>query len=155
MATRLNILRRHSESGTVTGTWGKSGRPFDYNWDDRDHRINGRISFVCSEVHPVEQALEDIFSECHREIIKKYPHITLDVCDVPFSAKYSKKKGVTDLKVHLVYDKGVVSTLNDCVAEVSEIIGQEINAGELGDKEIEQGLNVFQIDGCTFVIEQE
>lgn len=150
MATKLKIDRRHCESGSVEGTWGKSSIPVDYSWNSHELWINGRCN---PEEHPLEEKVREIFEECHEEIRRKYPTLRSDkdIWDVPFTADFDRKNGVSNLVISITFDKGSVGTLSECLEDLDEA-GLTVNPRERGLVELVEGENRFSVDGCEFVV---
>lgn len=100
----LTITRRNSESGSIEGTIKtKNGlRPIEYSWDSHTLWINGRSN---PEDHPFEQKAMEIFEEADDLIAANWHVLCEEKADVPFTAKYSKAKGVHDLKLLFEIDE--------------------------------------------------
>ena len=99
----LTIIRNHSESGSITGTveTKRGPRDVDFSWGSHDLWINGRRN---PEDHPLEKKANAIFEEANEQI-RAHWRFTGQIENVPFTAKYTKAKGVHDLALLLQVDE--------------------------------------------------
>jgi len=123
MKNRVDISRRHSESGRIAGKI--NGRRIEYSWNSHELWINGRCN---PEDHPLEEVAQELF-ETLEEHIKTIAAINADtdIHEIPFEAIILDGE-IVDFAfvVKIRHDDAKTATVADLIKELGVTTKSEI-----------------------------
>lgn len=152
MPTNLKIRRNHSESGSITGTFGK--RTVDYSWNSHELWINGRCN---PEDHPFETIAHELFDACEEQIKQDFPlREDQDIHEVPFEATIGTGRVVENLQVVARLTREAAGKkLSELADDVAIDIAWPRVIEPSANTPLVTGVQAFRVGGVWLVVEVE